>query len=72
MNWNKNDPRETTEEYRRILIYDRTNVFLGSVFTDDESWCVHTQHEFENYSYLSADDNWPSHWHWTDFNEPAR
>lgn len=62
--WKNEDPRYTIGKRGQIVIYDGRDAWAGDVETK-EGWAIWTTHEFDRYRFISADDEWPTHWWWT-------
>lgn len=63
--WSSEDPRYTTDKYRRVVIHIGGDAITGIVETK-YGWSINTSHEYKRYQFISADDDWPSHWLWID------
>jgi len=61
--WNTEDPRYTIGKRADIVIHTGDDALKGQVETK-HSWSIWTTHEFDRYSFIGPDDDWPSHWQW--------
>ena len=64
--WHNKDPRYTINDFMKIVIVDLAlnRVSIGEVITE---YGFYVMTKFEDKQYISADDEWPGSWIWTDY-----